>query len=49
MGRLSPYGWHQSPPDDFALWEARFQMKVYNSVWQSISAIYYNKVNLMIN
>ena len=39
IGRLSPYGWHQRPPDDFSLWEARFQMTLYNSVWQSLSAI----------
>lgn len=39
IGRLSPYGWYQRPPDDFSLWEARFQMTFYNSVWQSLSAI----------
>jgi len=39
IGRLSPYGWHQSPPDDFTLWEARFQMTLFNSVWQSLSAV----------
>ena len=39
IGRLSPYGWHQSPPDDFSLWEAKFQMTLYNLVWQSLSAI----------
>ena len=39
IGRLSPYDWHQNPPDDFTSWEARFQMTFYNSVWQSLSAI----------
>ena len=39
IGRLSPYGWYQRPPDDFSLWEARFQMTLYNSVWQSLSAV----------
>ena len=39
IGRLSPYGWYQKPPDDFSLWEARFQMTFYNSVWLSLSAI----------
>ena len=39
LGRLSPYGWYQNPPDDFPLWEARFQITPYNSVWQSLSAI----------
>jgi len=39
IGRFSPYDWHQSPPDDFTLWEARFQMTLLNSVWQSLSAI----------
>jgi len=39
IGRLSPYGWHQSPPDDFTLWEARFQMTLFNSIWQSLTAV----------
>lgn len=39
LGRLSTYGWYQNPPDDFPLWEARFQITPYNSVWQSLSAI----------
>ena len=39
IGRITPYGWHHSPPDDFSEWEARFQMTLYNSVWQSLSAI----------
>ena len=39
IGRLSPYDWHQNPPDDFSLWESKFQMTFYNSVWQSLSGI----------
>ena len=39
VGRLSPYSWYNSPPDDFSLWESRFQMTLYNLVWQSLSAI----------
>ena len=39
LGRFSPYGWYQNPPDNFSLWEARFQITPYNSVWQSLSAI----------
>ena len=39
IGRLSPYDWHQSPPDGFSLWESRFQMKLYNSVWQTLSVV----------
>ena len=39
IGRLSPYGWHHSPPDHTLLWEARFQMTLFNSVWQSLSAV----------
>ena len=39
IGRLSPYDWYQNPPDDFSLWESRFQMTFYNSVWQSLSGI----------
>ena len=39
IGRLSPYDWYQSPPDGFSLWESRFQMKLYNSVWQILSAV----------
>ena len=39
IGRFSPYDWYQSPPDDFTLWESRFQMTFYNSIWQSLSAI----------
>ena len=39
IGRLSPYDWYQSPPDDYTLWESRFQMTFYNSIWQSLSAI----------
>ena len=39
IGKLSPYDWHQSPPDDFTLWESRFQMTLFNSVWQSLSAV----------
>ena len=39
IGRLSPYDWYHSPPDDFTLWESRFQMTFYNSIWQSLSAI----------
>ena len=38
-GRLSPYDWYQSPPDHLPLWEARFQMTLFNSVWQSLTAI----------
>ena len=37
-GRLSPYDWNQSPPDHLPLWEARFQMTFFNSVWQSLTA-----------
>ena len=39
IGRLSPYDWYQNPPDDFSLWESRFQMTLYNSIWQSLSGI----------
>jgi len=39
IGRLSPYDWYQSPPDDYRLWESRFQMTLFNSVWQSLSAV----------
>ena len=39
IGRLSPYDWHQSPPDHVLLWESRFQMTFFNSVWQSLTAI----------
>ena len=39
IGRLSPYDWYQSPPDYFPLWESRFQMTLFNSVWQSLTAI----------
>ena len=39
IGRLSPYDWHQSPPDHISLWEARFQMTLFNSVWQLLTAI----------
>ena len=39
IGRLSPYDWHQNPPDDFPLWEAKFQMTLFNSVWQTLSGI----------
>ena len=38
-GRLSPYDWHQSPPDHLPLWEARFQMTIFNSIWQSLTAV----------
>ena len=37
-GRLSPYDWYQNPPDHLPLWEARFQMTFFNSVWQSLTA-----------
>ena len=39
QGRLSPYDWYQSPPDHLPLWEAEFQMTLFNSVWQSLTAI----------
>ena len=39
IGRLSPYDWHQSPPDHISLWESRFQMTLFNSVWQLLTAI----------
>ena len=39
IGRLSPYDWYQNPPDDFTLWESRFQMTFYNSIWLSLSGI----------
>ena len=39
LGRLSPYGWYQSPPDEFSLWEARSQMRLDDTLWQSLSAI----------
>ena len=39
IGRLSPYDWYQSPPDYLPLWEARFQMTLFNSAWQSLTAI----------
>ena len=39
IGRLSPYDWHQCPPDHVSLWESRFQMTFFNSVWQSLTAI----------
>jgi len=39
IGRLSPYDCYQSPPDDFTLWESRFQTTLFNSVWQSLSAV----------
>ena len=39
IGRLSPYDWHQNPPNDFLSWESKFQMTFYNSVWQSLSGI----------
>ena len=38
IGRLSPYGWYQCPPDYVLLWESRFQMTFFNSVWQSLTA-----------
>ena len=38
IGRLSPYGWHQTPPDYVTLWESRFQMTLFNSVWQTLTA-----------
>ena len=38
-GRLSPYDWYQNPPDHLPLWEARFQMTVFNSIWQSLTAV----------
>ena len=38
IGRLSPYDKHQSPPDDFLLWESRFQITFYNTFWESLSA-----------
>ena len=40
IGRLSPYDWYQSPPDDFSLWESQFQMTLYNSTWQVLSAVF---------
>jgi len=40
IGRLSPYDWYHSPPDDFSLWEAQFQTTLYNSIWQAISAVF---------
>ena len=40
IGRLNPYDWYQSPPDDFSLWEAQFQMTLYNSIWQVLSAVF---------
>ena len=40
IGRLSPYDWYQSPPDDFSLWEAQFQTTLYNSTWQALSAVF---------
>ena len=47
IGRLSPYDWYQSPPDDFSLWESQFQMTLYNSIWQVLSAAFQQgKVNL---
>ena len=39
IGRLSPYDWYQNPPDHVSLWESRFQMTFFNSVWQSLTAI----------
>ena len=39
FGRLSPYGWYQCPPDHVLLWESRFQMTFFNSIWQSLTAI----------
>ena len=39
IGRLSPYDWYRSPPDHVPLWEARFQMTLFNSVWQTLTAI----------
>ena len=38
-GRLSPYDWYQNPPDHLPLWEARFQMTIFNSVWQSLATV----------
>ena len=40
IGRLSPYDWYQHPPDDFSLWESQFQMTLYNSTWQVLSAVF---------
>ena len=39
IGKLSPYGWYQCPPDHVLLWESRFQITFFNSVWQSLSAV----------
>ena len=39
IGKLSPYDWHQRPPKGFFTWESEFQMTLYNSVWQSLSAV----------
>ena len=39
IGRLSPYDWYQNPPDHVLLWESRFQMTFFNSVWQSLTAV----------
>ena len=48
IGRLSPYDWHQSPPDYETLWESRFQMTLFNSIWQSLTAILQQGVLLMV-
>ena len=39
IARLSPYDWYKSPPDHFLQWESEFQMGVFNSIWQSLTAI----------
>jgi len=40
IGRLSPYDWYQSPPDDFSLWKTQFQMTLYNYFWQVLSTVF---------
>ena len=49
IGRLSPYDYYQCPPDGFSLWESRFQMKLFNSVWQTLSAVLQQGNNVVIN
>ena len=40
IGRFSPYDWYQNPPDHVSLWESRFQMTFFNSVWQTLTAAF---------
>ena len=39
LGRISPYGWYLSPPEEFSLWEAQSQMRIDNTLWQTLSTV----------